>query len=260
MNSPASAGRFPWPLVMTAAAILLITMGARQTIGLFIAPLDSATGLGIVGISFAVAIAQFVWGLAQPVFGAVADRYGPGRVIAFGGIMLAIGTAATPFVHSEWALIATLGIVSAFGAGAGSLSILIGSVMQRMVGDRRTMAAGIINAGGSLGQFVFAPIVQAGIFGGGWVGAMIGVAGATLLTLPLAFAMRRRGAGAAGPVSDQPAAERMTLRQQLREAAGERSYWLLHLGFFPCGFHVAFLVAHLPGDGRLCGLSPGSRA
>jgi MFS family permease len=256
MNSPASAGRFPWPLVMTAAAILLITMGARQTIGLFIAPLDSATGLGIVGISFAVAIAQFVWGLAQPVFGAVADRYGPGRVIAFGGIMLAIGTAATPFVHSEWALIATLGIVSAFGAGAGSLSILIGSIMQRMIGDRRTMAAGIINAGGSLCQFVFAPIVQAAIFGVGWVGAMIGVAGATLLTLPLAFAMRRRGAESAGPAADQPAAERMTLRQQLREAAGERSYWLLHLGFFTCGFHVAFLVTHLPGEVRLCGLSP----
>src|ERR1700723_133361 len=127
--SPA-AGRFPWPLVVTASLILLITMGARQTIGLFIAPLDSATGLGIVSISLAVAIAQFVWGVAQPVFGAVADRYGPGRVIAFGGAMLAIGTAATPFVRSEWALIAPLGLVSAFGAGAGSLAILIGSGMQ----------------------------------------------------------------------------------------------------------------------------------
>src|ERR1700723_2072181 len=187
MNSSASPGRFPWPLVMTAATILLITMGARQTIGLFIAPLDSATGLGIVGISFAVAIAQFVWGLAQPVFGAVADRYGPGRVIAFGGIMLAIGTAATPFVHSEWALIATLGLVSAFGAGAGSLSILIGSVMPRLPGERQSFAAGVINAGGSLGQFVFAPVVQMAILGFGWVGAMLGVAAATLLTLPLAL-------------------------------------------------------------------------
>src|SRR3984957_13642916 len=179
MNSPASAGRFPWPLVMTAAAILLITMGARQTIGLFIAPLDSATGLGIVAISLAVAVGQFVWGLAQPVFGAFADKYGPGRVITFGGIMLAIGTAMTPFVHSQWALIGTLGIVSAFGAGAGSLSILIGSVMQRLPSERRSFAAGVINAGGSLGQFVFAPIVQMAILGFGWVGGVLGGAAAT---------------------------------------------------------------------------------
>src|SRR3984885_1997836 len=165
VSSPSSPSRLPWMLIAGASGILLITMGARQTIGLFIAPLDSATGLGIVSISLAVAVGQFVWGLAQPVFGAFADRYGPGRVITFGGIMLATGTAMTPFVHSQWALIGTVGIVSAFGAGAGSLSILIGSVMQRLSGDRRSFAAGIINAGGSLGQFIFAPVVQAAILG-----------------------------------------------------------------------------------------------
>jgi len=244
--------RFPWPVVATAALILLITMGARQTIGLFVAPLDAATGLGIVSISLAIAIGQFVWGLAQPVFGAFADRFGPGRVIAFGGIMLAAGTAMTPFVHSEWALVAVLGILSAFGAGAGSLSILIGSVMQRLPGERRSFAAGIINAGGSLGQFVFAPLVQAAILGFGWVSAMLGVAGATLLTLPLAFAMRRRDGSAA--TAAHAAAD--SLGRQLKTAAADRSYWLLHLGFFTCGFHVAFLVTHLPGEVRLCGLSP----
>ncbi|HWD59943.1 MAG TPA: MFS transporter [Stellaceae bacterium] len=253
MNSHSTA-RAAWPMIAAACAILLITMGARQTIGLFIAPLDAATGLGIVAISLAVAVGQFVWGLAQPVFGGFADRYGAGRVIAFGGVMLALGTAATPFVHSEWALVATLGVVSAFGAGAGSLSILIGSVMQRLPGERRSMAAGIINAGGSVGQFVFAPTVQAAIFAIGWVGAMVGVAAATLLTLPLALAMRRRGASHAG-VAAASAAPALTLRQQLRAAAAERSYWWLHLGFFTCGFHVAFLVTHLPGEVRLCGLS-----
>src|SRR6202051_595881 len=111
MNGTASSARLPWLLIAGASAILLITMGARQTIGLFLAPLDDATGLGIVAISLAVAVGQFVWGLAQPVFGAFADRFGPGRVIAFGGIMLAAGTALTTSVHSEWALIATLGIV-----------------------------------------------------------------------------------------------------------------------------------------------------
>jgi MFS family permease len=257
MNPSPTAVRFPWPLVITACTILLITMGARQTIGLFIAPLDATTGLGIVSISLAVAIGQFVWGLGQPVFGAFADRFGPGRVIAFGGVMLAAGMAMTPFVRSEWALIAVLGIVSAFGAGAGSLSILIGSVMQRLPSERRSSAAGIINAGGSLGQFVFAPIVQAVILGFGWVAAMLGVAAATLLTLPLAFAMRRRNTPATrAAAAAMPAEPGMTLRQQLKIAAAEPSYWLLHLGFFTCGFHVAFLVTHLPGEVRLCGLSP----
>ncbi|HYM71733.1 MAG TPA: MFS transporter [Stellaceae bacterium] len=253
MNAPASPSRIPWPMIFAASAILLITMGARQTIGLFIAPLDTATGLGIVSISLAVAVGQLVWGLAQPVFGAFADRYGPGRVIAFGGIMLAVGTAAIPFVHSEWALVGVLGIVSAFGAGAGSLSILIGSVMQRLPGERRSFAAGVINAGGSLGQFVFAPIVQAAILAIGWVGAMLGVAGATLLTLPLALAMRRRKASPTAAAQAEPG---LTLGRQLKIAAADRSYWWLHLGFFTCGFHVAFLVTHLPGEVRLCGLSP----
>jgi MFS family permease len=249
------AARSSWPIVLFAALILLITMGARQTIGLFVAPLDNATGLGIVSISLAVAIGQFIWGFAQPIFGAVADRYGPGRVIAFGAIMMMIGTALTPFVHAEWQLVATLGVISAFGAGAGSLSILIGSVMQRIAGERRSVAAGVINAGGSLGQFVFAPLVQAAIFGVGWVGAMMGVACSALLTLPLAFMMRRRGDGTAR-AAEAAEAPAFTLRQQLREAAAERSYWWLHLGFFTCGFHVAFLVTHLPGEVRLCGLSP----
>src|SRR5438034_5906033 len=241
-----------WGLPLAAAAILLVTTGGRQTIGLCLAPLDEATGLGIVGISLAVAIGQFVWGATQPFFGAVADRFGPGRVIVLGAVLLALGTAAIPFVHTEGELIAALGILSATGAGAASFSILIGSMMQRLPPERRSFAAGFVNAGGSLGQFVFAPVVQAMISGFGWVTAMLGVAAATLLTVPLAWPLRRRepvhsavGLGAL-PVA--------TLGGQLRTAAAEPSYWLLNLGFFTCGFHVAFLVTHLPGEVSLCGL------
>src|SRR5947199_2723343 len=241
-----------WGLPLAAAAILLVTTGGRQTIGLFVAPLDEATGLGIVGISLAVAIGQFVWGAAQPFFGAVADRFGPGRVIVFGALLLALGTAAVPFVRTEGELIGALGIVSATGAGAASFSILIGSMMQRLPPERRSFAAGFVNAGGSLGQFVFAPIVQAVISSFGWVTAMFALAATSLLTLPLAWPIPRREAihiatgAAAVPMT--------TLWAQLRIAAAEPSYWLLHLGFFTCGFHVAFLVTHLPGEVRLCGL------
>ena len=162
-----------WSLPIAAALILLVTMGGRQTVGLFIAPLDQASGLGIVAISLAIAIGQLTWGLAQPVFGALADRFGPGRVVAVGGVMLAGGLALTPFARSEWALIMTLGVISACGAGAGSLSILIGAVSQRLAPERRSFAAGFVNAGGSLGQFVFAPLVQLAIVGFGWVTAML---------------------------------------------------------------------------------------
>jgi len=249
--------RFAWTLPIAAAAILLITMGGRQTIGLFIAPLDEATGLGIVAISLAVAIGQLVWGFAQPVFGGFADRFGPGRVIVIGGIMLAAGLALTPFVHSEWALIATLGLLSAFGAGAGSLSILIGAVSQRLAPEQRSFAAGFVNAGGSLGQFVFAPLVQMAIVGFGWANAMLAVAAAMLTTLPLAWPLRRRHRPAPPASVGTPASEAGTgLWRQLAMAARDRSYWWLNLGFFTCGFHVAFLVTHLPGEVRLCGLSP----
>jgi MFS family permease len=176
--------------MLPAAAILMITMGARQTTGLFISPINTSTGLGIVAISFALAVGQFVWGAAQPVFGAISDKYGAVRVIIAGGVLLALGTALTPFVDTQWGLLLTMGILSAAGAGAGSFSILIGATAQRLPVDKRSFAAGFINAGGSLGQFVFAPLIQFIIGAAGWVAAMLTMAATTLLTIPLAWPLR----------------------------------------------------------------------
>ena len=244
--------RGTWMLLLVASAILMVTMGARQTIGLFIAPLNSATGLGIVAISLAAAIGQFSWGLAQPIFGALADRFGPGRVVALGGLVLAAGIALTPFVRTEFQLIVTLGVLTAIGAGAGSFSILIGAVLQRLPAERRSFAAGLINAGGSFGQFVFAPLLQVIIIGFGWVTALLTMAAFCLATVPLAWPLRGRG----GPRTAAGTGEALTLGAQLRVASRDTSYWCLHLGFFTCGFHVAFLVTHLPGQVQLCGLNP----
>lgn len=257
--NPTLSPRAAWILILVASAIMMITMGARLTTGLFLSPLNTATGLGVASISFVMAVAQLMWGAAQPVFGAVADKYGPGRVIALGGVMLAVGTAATPFVDSQWALLLTMGFLSAAGAGAGSFSILIGATAQRLPVERRAFASGFINAGGSFGQFVFAPLMGAIIAGAGWIWAMLTMAAATLLTIPLAWPLRGKKAlvaapTAAAPVSAQPAAPTISLGQQLREAMRDRSYICLHLGFFTCGFHIAFLVTHLPGEIALCGL------
>jgi MFS family permease len=261
MTEPATTVRAStWPLVITAAVILMITMGSRQTLGLFISPLNTSTGLGIVAISFAMAVGQFVWGASQPIFGAVADRYGSGRVIVVGGIMLAIGWALTPLVSSEWALIFTLGIVAAAGAGAGSFSILIGATAGRLPPQKRAFAAGFINAGGSFGQFLFAPLVQALISTFGWISAMLTLAASALATLPLARMLSRKPAAPVASAAKAAAPNEIGLRAQLRIAFRNQNYWYLHAGFFTCGFHVAFLVTHLPGEVGLCGLPAGVAA
>lgn len=255
--------RAAWLLILAAAAILMITMGARLTTGLFMSPINTATGLGIASISFALAIGQFVWGAAQPVFGAVADKYGSAKVVIAGALMLAAGMALTPFVSSQWGLMFTMGFLSAAGAGAGSFSILIGATAQRLPPARRPFAAGFINAGGSFGQFVFAPLMQAIISSAGWIVAMLTMAATTLLTIPLAWPLRR-SAGLAKDANGQTPkhveAPGMGLGKQIRIALRDPSYLFLHAGFFTCGFHIAFLVTHLPGEVALCNLSAGVSA
>jgi MFS family permease len=253
--------RAAWLLILAASAILMITMGARLTTGLFLSPINTSTGLGIASISFAMAIGQFVWGASQPVFGAVADKYGAARVIALGAVLLAAGMAATPFVSSQWGLMMTLGVLSAAGAGAGSFSILIGATAQRLPPERRPFASGFVNAGGSFGQFVFAPLMQAIIASAGWVTAMLAMAATTLLTIPLAWPMRGKSPAVASAPSaggsGSGSAVGITLSQQLRQALRDPSYLCLHAGFFTCGFHIAFLVTHLPGVVALCNLPAG---
>ncbi len=242
--------RDAWVVILAAAAILMVTMGARQSLGLFISPLNTTTGLGIAAISLALAIGQFTWGAIQPIAGAVADRHGPGAVLIGGLVILAIGTALTPFMSSSFGLIVSLGLLSAIGSGAGSFSVLIGAAAQRLPAESRGTAAGVINAGGSFGQFVFAPISQKLISGFGWMGAMWTLALMTLAAIPLVRIVARgqpaRGKAAAGEGA----------WRSVRDAMGDRSYILLHLGFFTCGFHIAFLVTHLPGEVTLCGLPP----
>ena len=239
-------------LIFIAALILMVTMGTRQSLGLFLSPLNTHTGLGVASISFTMAISQLVWGAAQPLFGAVADRWGPGRIIVLGAVMLASGFALTTQVTSQWGLIFTLGLLSAAGAGAGSFSILIGATAQRLPADQRSFAGGIINAGGSIGQFIFAPLNQSVMSAFGWMSAMWMMAVLALTTAPMAWWLR------GSPQKHQASAvadNGLTLRQQLQIAKRDKSYWCLHAGFFTCGFHIAFLVTHMPGEVNLCGLS-----
>ncbi len=247
-----TAQRTFWTLVISAAAILAVTMGIRQSLGLFLSPLNTSTGLGIVTVSFAMAVAQFTWGLAQPLFGMLADKVGSYKVIVLGTLLLAVGLAATPFMSSGFGLMFAIGIMTAVGAGAGSFSILIGAAAQRLPAESRSKAAGFINAGGSLGQFIFAPITQALISSFNWVIAIFALAATSLTTILLALPLREKKDIVDKRVVAQ--ADGMSLKQQLRISFKDRSFLCLNAGFFTCGFHIAFLVTHLPGEVSLCGL------
>jgi len=238
-------------VTLAAAGILMVTMGIRQSFGLFLIPLSMSTGMGVVSISLALAIGQFSWGVIQPIAGAAADRFGPRPVLISGLLIMAFGCAITPFVHNGFGLTVTLGLLASMGSGVGSFSVLIGAAAQRLPGEARGLASGVINAGGSFGQFVFAPIIQKLIQSIGWMGALWSMALLTLTALPLVGKLTKS--------VEMPHAHAEVdkgLRHAIRQALKNPSYLLLHAGFFTCGFHVAFLVTHLPGEISLCGLPP----
>ena len=240
-----------WMTTLMASAILMITMGTRQSMGLYVGPLNTDTGLGIVSISLAMAIGQFVWGAVQPVAGAFADKYGPRPVLLYGLLILVVGTAVTPFVTSQMGLILTMGLLTAIGSGACSFSVLLGAAAQRMPATSRGTASGIINAGGSFGQFVFAPIIGKLIQWVGWMSTMWTMAAVALLAIPLLNKLTN-DTHAPSKAPDPEGG----LKRAVSDAMRNPSYLLLHLGFFTCGFHSAFLVTHLPTEVGLCGLSP----
>jgi len=236
-------------VTLASAAILMVTMGARQSFGLFIRPINASTGMGIATISFALAIGQFSWGAIQPVAGALADRWGPRPILIAGILVLALACGLTPFVRDGFGLTILLGLLASIGSGAGSFSVLIGAAARRLPAEARGAASGVINAGGSFGQFVFAPVAQKLIQSIGWMGSMWAMAIAVLAALPFVAKLTSGETPA-----HQHAEIDLGLRRALTDSLRNRNYLLLHLGFFTCGFHIAFLVTHLPGEVNLCGL------
>ena len=174
-----------WIIVLSAAGILLVTMGLRQSLGLFIKPITQTTSLTVEALSLALAIGQFTWGAIQPFSGALADRYGASRVLSIGILVMAFGFAVAPLLLSDFGLIISLGILIAMGSGASSFSVLMGATAQRLAPEARATASGVINAGSSFGQFIFAPITQTLINALGWVNALLTMAALTLSALPL---------------------------------------------------------------------------
>ena len=156
-------------MLLAAGGTFAVTMGARQSMGLFLNTLNTSTGLGLASISLAFAFGQLWWGLTQPFAGMVADRYGAGRVIVAGVLLVALGTAIVPLMTTTAGLILAIGVLAAGGAGMAGVSVLMAATTRLVSPERRGMATGLVNAGGSFGQFVFAPIAQ-GVDGGRGLG------------------------------------------------------------------------------------------
>ena len=238
-----------WLVLLAAAGTFALTMGTRQTMSLFLSPLNTATGLGLASISLAFAFGQLWWGLTQPFAGAIADKIGAGRVLFIGTLLIAVGTFITPYMTSTWGLILAIGVLSAGGAGMAGPAVLMAATTRLIPAERRGLAAGIVNAGGSFGQFALAPIAATLMVSLGWASAMQVMGLLVLLCLPAAFLLRGNSLQAA-----PPGQKVLGTREAISQALRDRSYLLLGVGFFTCGFHVAFLATHLPGVVASCGL------
>lgn len=245
-----------WLVLLAAAGTFALTMGVRNTMGLYLSSLNTSTGLGIGNISLAFAFGQLWWGLTQPFAGAVADRVGTGRVLFVGIVLIAIGTMVTPFMTSTLGLILAIGVLAAGGAGMAGPSVLMAASARLVPVERRGIASGIVNAGGSFGQFAMAPIAIGLTATVGWAASMQWLGVLALVALPAIWVLKGNSKAIAAAAAAASGKRALSAREALAQALATPSYGFLALGFLVCGFHVAFLATHLPGVVEACGLPP----
>jgi predicted MFS family arabinose efflux permease len=242
----------PAAVTLAASLVLAVAAGSRSSWGLFIGPINSASGFGPAAVSLAVATSALAWGVAQPACGVLVRRLGAPRLLVAGGILVAMLTALVPLAGSGAELVLVMALAGAAGAAAGSAPLLMGIVAQRVAPQARGFALGAVSAGGSAGQLAAAPALAAAIAAFGWQAAVFGLAASALLVVPLARTFRS-GSAVVDGTRPRDAGPAFTLRS----AFANRNYWLVTAGFFVCGFHVSFLTTHMPGVIDLCGLPAG---
>ena len=254
--SQAAAPVALWLVLLAAAGAFALTMGTRQTMGLFLSALNTSTALGIGSISLAFAFGQLWWGLTQPFAGAAAERIGTGRVILIGVLLVALGTFITPYMTTTAGLIFAIGVLAAGGAGMAGPSVLMAATSRLVPAHQRGLATGIVNAGGSFGQFIMAPIAISLTAAVGWASAMQWLGVLVLLALPTVWVLKGNSKALAAQAAAASGQKALTAREAVAQAMATPSFRYLAIGFLVCGFHVAFLATHLPGVVAACGLPP----
>lgn len=226
-------------LLLGASLILALSLGIRHGFGLFLTPMSTEFGWGREVFAFAIALQNLVWGLAQPITGALADRFGARKAIVVGGVLYVLGLLCMSLAYSPLSLSLSAGLLIGIGLSGTSFSVILGVVGRAVPVEKRSMAMGIAAAAGSFGQFAMLP-GSLGLIGWlGWSSALLALGLLVALILPLAALIRETPP----PASSGP---EQTLREALWEAAGHSGFWLLALGFFVCGFQVVFVAVHLP--------------
>lgn len=233
----------PRPLliaVLCGGIIMSLTFGIRQSFGLFLAPVSLDLGTGRELFALGIGLMNLAWGLGAPFAGAIADRFGAARVAAAGMLAYAAGLAVMTG-SGEGAQLLLGGLLIGVGLSGAGFTVVLGAVARAAPPDKQSLALGLASMGGSIGQFAALPVAQLLIDTGGWVQALLVIAAAMLIALPLAAGLRRPA-----PVASAHAAGRQGLRAALVEAWLHNGFRLLVVGFFVCGFHLAFVAVHLP--------------
>ncbi len=242
MTTTTTRNPMPWLIIVSGSLIAMMTFGPRSAMGFFQLPMLSDTGWDRSTFGLAMAIQNLAWGLGQPFFGALADKYGTGRVLTLSGLLYAAGLTVMAHASSPVWLHIGGGLLVGLAVAAGSFGIVLSAFARNVTPEQRSFAFGIGTAAGSAGMFLFAPLSQALISNLGWSDSLVWL-GALMLIVPLlAYPLR----GNANSGSQSKAQAQQTVAEALREALGHRSYLLLTSGFFVCGFQVAFITAHFP--------------
>jgi MFS family permease len=241
--SSAAGWRTPLVIIVCGCAIALLSFGPRSGLGFFVQPMSREFGWGRDIFGLALAVQNLLWGLGQPIAGAVADRFGVMRVMWVGAALYATGLFLMSHATTPLSLDIGAGVLIGFGLSGCSFNLVLSAFSKLLPPERRGIALGAGTAAGSFGQFLFAPFGVAMIDNFGWQAALSVFAAMMLLILPLSLALSTPAAAATTPV---PASDQQSFKTALAEAFGHRSYVLLVLGFFTCGFQLAFVTVHLP--------------
>jgi MFS family permease len=234
--------RTPLVIIICGCLIALLSFGPRSSLGFFVQPMSREFAWGRDVFGLALALQNLLWGLGQPIAGAIADRFGILRVMIVGALLYAGGLLLMRYSTTPLSLDLGAGVLIGFGLSGCSFNLVLSAFSKLLPPERRGIALGFGTAAGSFGQFLFAPFGVAMIDNFGWQAALTVFALLMLLIVPLSLAIATPPAAA----SNERAEDQQTFKTALAEAFGHRSYVLLVLGFFTCGFQLAFITVHLP--------------